>query len=179
MKFIFLNFYIPLNTIFESLYMLFGWERDHQLNTYATLRTNPRGKSDFSLQKLVSFFKVNVSSLCFLLKPYESPQELPNNLWYKNLGNGEMFKTVYLSFNWLSYSGSLRFELVTRGVEFTTRGFELANCWFELVTSGFKLGTREFELITRKFEPVTCEFNLVDLNSHFWISTLDFKLSSR
>ena len=90
-----------------------------------------------------------------------------------------MFKTVYLSFNWLSYSGSLRFELVTRGVEFTTRGFELANCWFELVTSGFKLGTREFELITRKFEPVTCEFNLVDLNSHFWISTLDFKLSTR
>ena len=70
--------------------------------------------------------------------------------WLKNLGNEDIFKTVYLSFNWLSYSGGLEFELVTRGFklaarkfELTTCGFELANREFELVTSGFKLATHD------------------------------------
>ena len=36
-KFIFPNVYISLSTIFEYLYMFFGWERGHQLSTYATV----------------------------------------------------------------------------------------------------------------------------------------------
>ena len=35
-KFIFLNVYISVNTIFECLYMFFRWERGHQLSTHAT-----------------------------------------------------------------------------------------------------------------------------------------------
>ena len=35
-KFIFSNVCIFMNTIFESLYIFFGWEREHQLSTYAT-----------------------------------------------------------------------------------------------------------------------------------------------
>ena len=35
-KFSFSNIYISVNTIFECLYMFFGWERGHQLSTYAT-----------------------------------------------------------------------------------------------------------------------------------------------
>ena len=35
-KFIFSNIYISMNTIFECPYMFFGWERGHQLSTYAT-----------------------------------------------------------------------------------------------------------------------------------------------
>ena len=35
-KFIFSNVYISVNTIFECLYMFFGWKRSHQLSTYAT-----------------------------------------------------------------------------------------------------------------------------------------------
>ena len=36
-KFIFSNVCISVNTIFESFYMFFGWERGHQLSTYATI----------------------------------------------------------------------------------------------------------------------------------------------
>ena len=32
-KFIFSNVYIFVNAIFESLYIFFGWEREHQLST--------------------------------------------------------------------------------------------------------------------------------------------------
>ena len=35
-KIIFLNVYTSVNTVFECLYMIFGWERGHQLSTYAT-----------------------------------------------------------------------------------------------------------------------------------------------
>ena len=35
-KFIFLNVYISVNTIFECFYMFFGWERGHPLSAYAT-----------------------------------------------------------------------------------------------------------------------------------------------
>ena len=35
-RFIFLNVYISVNTIFECLSMFFGWEWGHQLSTYAT-----------------------------------------------------------------------------------------------------------------------------------------------
>ena len=35
-KYIFPNVYISVNTIFKCFYMLFGWERDHQVSTYAT-----------------------------------------------------------------------------------------------------------------------------------------------
>ena len=35
-KFIFPNAYISVNTIFECIYMFFGWERGHQLSAYAT-----------------------------------------------------------------------------------------------------------------------------------------------
>ena len=35
-EFILSNVYISVNTIFECLYMFFGWERGHQLNTYTT-----------------------------------------------------------------------------------------------------------------------------------------------
>ena len=72
---------------------------------------------------------------------------------------------VYLSLHWLNDSWTYGFELVTRG--------------FELVTRGFKLVTPGFELVTRKVELVTRQFELVDLNSHYWISTLAFKVSTR
>ena len=36
-KFIFLNVYISVNTVFECLYMFFDRERDHQFSTYATV----------------------------------------------------------------------------------------------------------------------------------------------
>ena len=36
-KFIFSNVYISVNTVFECLYMVFGWERGHQLCTYAAV----------------------------------------------------------------------------------------------------------------------------------------------
>ena len=35
-KFIFSNVYISVNTIFECIYMFFGWERGHRLSAYAT-----------------------------------------------------------------------------------------------------------------------------------------------
>ena len=35
-KFIFSNIYISVNTIFECLYMFFGWERVHQISAYTT-----------------------------------------------------------------------------------------------------------------------------------------------
>ena len=35
-KFIFPNVYISVNKIFECFYLFFGWERGHQLSTYAT-----------------------------------------------------------------------------------------------------------------------------------------------
>ena len=35
--FIYLNVYISVNTIFECLYMFFGWERGHQLNIWTQL----------------------------------------------------------------------------------------------------------------------------------------------
>ena len=35
-KFIFLNVYISVNTIFECFYMFFGWERGHPLSACAT-----------------------------------------------------------------------------------------------------------------------------------------------
>ena len=50
---------------------------------------------------------------------------------------------------------------------------------FELVTRGFELVTSGLEHVTRKDELLTREFELVDLNSHFWISTRAFKLSTR
>ena len=34
-KFIFSNVYVPVNTIFECRYMIFGWGKDHQLSTHA------------------------------------------------------------------------------------------------------------------------------------------------
>ena len=37
-KFIFSNVYVPVNTMFECLDMLFGCERGNQLSTYATGR---------------------------------------------------------------------------------------------------------------------------------------------
>ena len=49
-KFIFSNVYISVHAIFECLYIFFfGWKRDHQLSTYATVRSNHRGQSDFSV----------------------------------------------------------------------------------------------------------------------------------
>ena len=33
----FSNVYISVNTIFKCLYMFFGWEKGHQLSTYATI----------------------------------------------------------------------------------------------------------------------------------------------
>ena len=110
------------------------------------------------------------------------------------------FKVVYLGFHWFNDSRGFELvtrwlELVTRGFEILTRGFELVTCGlelvnrgfefvtreFELVTRGFELATREFELVTCGFELITCglELVLVGLNSHFWISTRAFKLSTR
>ena len=39
-KFIFSNVYILVNTIIECLFLFFGWERGHQLSTYATVTYN-------------------------------------------------------------------------------------------------------------------------------------------
>ena len=64
-------------------------------------------------------------------------------------------KTVYLSFHWV-FNDSW------------TRGFELVTREFEIATRGFKLVTRGLELVTREY----------DSNSHFWISTRSFKLST-
>ena len=55
------------------------------------------------------------------------------------------------------YHQKLKAQVASRTVELAPHGFELVSC-------GFKLVTREFALI--------------DLNSHFWISTRDFKLST-
>ena len=109
-------------------------------------------------------------------------------------------KPVYLNFLRLSDCQTRgfepvtrRFELVTRGFKLVTRGFglitrefklvtrefELVTRGFEFITRGFKLVTREFQLVTRKVELLTRKFELVDLNSHFWISTCAFKLSTR
>ena len=35
-KFIILNYHFSVNTIFECIYIIFGWERGHQLSAYAT-----------------------------------------------------------------------------------------------------------------------------------------------
>ena len=56
-KFIFSNVYVSVNTIFECLYMFFGWERDNQLSKYATARTNHRRQGDLSVKKLGLFFQ--------------------------------------------------------------------------------------------------------------------------
>ena len=36
-NFTFSNVYISVNTMFQCFYMFFGWERSHELSTYATL----------------------------------------------------------------------------------------------------------------------------------------------
>ena len=59
-----------------------------------------------------------------------------------------------------------------------SRTVELATCGFELLTRGFELAPHGFELVSCGFKLVTREFALIDLNSHFWISTRDFKLST-
>ena len=59
-----------------------------------------------------------------------------------------------------------------------SRTVELVTCGFELLTRGFELAPHGFELVSCGFKLVTREFALIDLNSHFWISTRDFKLST-
>ena len=59
-----------------------------------------------------------------------------------------------------------------------SRTVELVTCGFELLTRGFELAPHGFELVSCGFKLVTREFALTDLNSHFWISTRDFKLST-
>ena len=59
-----------------------------------------------------------------------------------------------------------------------SRTVELVTCGFELLTRGFELAPHGFELVSCGFKLVTREFALIDLNSHFWISTRDFKFST-
>ena len=59
-----------------------------------------------------------------------------------------------------------------------SRTVELVTCGFELLTRGFELAPHGFELVSCGFKLVTREFALIDLSSHFWISTRDFKLST-
>ena len=70
-----------------------------------------------------------------------------------------------MSFHWLNYSWTRRFELVTPGFELVTRRFKLATRKVELVTRGFELATHGFELVTRNSQlvfyhitPFTCCF---------------------
>ena len=44
-KFIFLNIHISVNAVLKCFYMFFGWERGHQLSTYATGGRNGGGTS--------------------------------------------------------------------------------------------------------------------------------------
>ena len=65
----------------------------------------------------------------------------------------EYMKAIYLSFNWVNYSW-------TRGFELVTRGFGLVTHEFELVTRGFELVTPGFELVTSRFQLALFNFNL-------------------
>ena len=55
--FVLSNIHISVNTILKCLYMFSGWGKEHQLSKYATVRTNHRGQSNFSGQKLDLFFQ--------------------------------------------------------------------------------------------------------------------------
>ena len=132
------------------------------INFNAKVSPNSSGRVTSPQRSYVSSFKVNIYSLCFLLKPYlcnsgkvkheiitrnwkyDLPHKLPKHLSFRILGNEE-------NFHWLNNSW--------------TRGFELATRRFELVTRGFELLTRRFELPTSEFKLVTHEFELADLNS--------------
>ena len=81
-----------------------------------------------------------------------------------------------MSFNWLSDSWTCGFELVTRGFEVMTQEFELAIGGFELVNCRFELVTRKVELVACEFEPEDSNSYLVDLTSHFLMSTRALKL---
>ena len=48
-KIVFSNVYILVNTIFDCLHMIFGWERDHQPSTYVTV--GGRGSSKCAQQR--------------------------------------------------------------------------------------------------------------------------------
>ena len=76
------------------------------------------------------------------------------------------------------YHQKLKAQVASRTVELVTCGFELLTRGFELLTRGFELAPHGFELVSCGFKLVTREFALIDLNSHFWISTRDFKLST-
>ena len=65
----------------------------------------------------------------------------------------EYMKAIYLSFNWVNYSW-------TRGFELVTRGFGLVTHEFELVTRGFELVTPGFEFVTSRFQLALFNFNL-------------------
>ena len=60
-KEIYFNVYISLNTIFECLYMFFGWERGHQLRTYATV-----GGIKGAIQNAYSYERGGVTSNVYI-----------------------------------------------------------------------------------------------------------------
>ena len=139
--------------------------------------------SNFSVENLVSSFKVIVYSLSLLLKPcewwkrsggnvkqiitrkwaYELPLELLNNLGLTIFRNEELLRLLTWIFIDLIICGfelvTCRFQLVTRGLKLVTSGFELATRGFELIARGFELATSGFELVTRGFELSLLSFN--------------------
>ena len=111
---------------------------------------------------MVTFlFRVNINSLCFLLKPQPwksgkvKHEIIPRNCMFKTAGIAKLFKTknlrkwenfkaVYLSFHWFNDSWTRGFELVSREFEIGTRGFEIAN-----LTHTFWISTRVSKLSNR------------------------------
>ena len=168
-KFIFSNVYISVNTIFECLYMFFGWGRGHQLSTYAT-----GGGREGVIEKANSCVQVtsHVYGRTYTIRLSWSLRILGKSL--TKLGT---FKPIYLNFHWLNDSWTRGFELVTRGFKLVTRGLELVTRGFELVTRGFELVTRRFELVIRRSKVVTRGFELVARG--FKLPTRGFELVTR
>ena len=69
-KFNFLNVYISVNTIFECRYMFFGWERSHQLSTYAPGGKDPKCLHVYVRTYIFSCFRPQFSPIvsCFICR---------------------------------------------------------------------------------------------------------------
>ena len=102
-KFICSNVYISLNAKFECLYMLFGWESDHQLGTYPTSwRMGEVHPKSARLRKKGLF--------CAEVKSFFSKSIFTHfaSCWSRShvIGLWRNFKAVYSSFHWLNDSGT-------------------------------------------------------------------------
>ena len=112
-KFIFSNAYISVNTMFECLYMSFGWERGHQLSTCATDWGMGVIQNVYDCQEKerVSRLKCMYTSLLRVYPRLCNPSyELERTISYSNLRSwcGEAYSTWQQWFKFKIFKGTVK-----------------------------------------------------------------------